>query len=218
MENWRGIVELRASDLVVKVRSGETVSGLNGLLRDSGLCLPYRGDGPIGPLLDANLPHTLEAQHGSWRDWVLGMTVVLADGSLAKSGAMVVKSVAGYDVHKLMIGAHGRLGWIAEVTLRLIPNATLADSAEEAGTDPHFGWIQRVLPADWPEATRATPGFHRRDPASRTIWHSCEAPPVRFAGDWLMRADGTSADPDPHPDLTERALSLLGMPAGFQVV
>jgi glycolate oxidase FAD binding subunit len=49
------------------------------------------------------------------------MTIVLADGTIAKSGGKVVKNVAGYDLHKLMTGAYGTLGLIAEVTFRLHP-------------------------------------------------------------------------------------------------
>jgi glycolate oxidase FAD binding subunit len=49
------------------------------------------------------------------------MTIVLADGTVAKSGGKVVKNVAGYDLHKLMIGAYGTLGVVTEVTFRLHP-------------------------------------------------------------------------------------------------
>ena len=49
------------------------------------------------------------------------MTVVLADGTIAKSGGKVVKNVAGYDIHKLMTGSFGTLGVIVEVNFRLHP-------------------------------------------------------------------------------------------------
>jgi glycolate oxidase FAD binding subunit len=52
------------------------------------------------------------------------MTVVLADGTIAKTGGKVVKNVAGYDLHKLMTGSLGTLGVIAEVNFRLHPLET----------------------------------------------------------------------------------------------
>src|SRR5476651_1570951 len=89
-----------------------------------------------GPLIDEiafNLPHTLQAQYGSWRDWILGMRVVQADGTFAKCGSKAVKNVAGYDVQKLMIGARGTLGLIAEVTLRTFPVKALPASEVQFG-------------------------------------------------------------------------------------
>jgi glycolate oxidase FAD binding subunit len=55
------------------------------------------------------------------RDLVIGMTLVLADGTIAKTGGKVVKNVAGYDLHKLLIGSFGTLGVVAEVNFRLHP-------------------------------------------------------------------------------------------------
>ena len=60
-------------------------------------------------------------KYGGLRDLIIGMTVVLADGTIAKSGGKVVKNVAGYDLHKLMTGSFGTLGVIAEVNFRLHP-------------------------------------------------------------------------------------------------
>ena len=57
----------------------------------------------------------------SLRDLIIGMTMVLADGTIAKSGGKVVKNVAGYDIHKLMTGSFGTLGVITEVNFRLHP-------------------------------------------------------------------------------------------------
>ncbi len=63
----------------------------------------------------------LRLKYGGLRDLIIGMTVVLADGTIAKSGGKVVKNVAGYDLHKLMTGSFGTLGVIAEVNFRLHP-------------------------------------------------------------------------------------------------
>lgn len=73
----------------------------------------------VGGVVATNDSGALRMKYGSLRDLVIGMTVVLPDGTVAKSGGKVVKNVAGYDLPKLMIGAFGTLGVITEVTFRL---------------------------------------------------------------------------------------------------
>ena len=75
----------------------------------------------VGGIVATNDSGALRLRYGSLRDLIIGMTIVLADGTIAKSGGKVVKNVAGYDLHKLMTGAFGTLGVITEVTFRLHP-------------------------------------------------------------------------------------------------
>jgi glycolate oxidase FAD binding subunit len=75
----------------------------------------------IGGIIATNDSGPMRLKYGSLRDLIIGMTIVLADGTIAKSGGKVVKNVAGYDLHKLMTGAFGTLGIITEVTFRLHP-------------------------------------------------------------------------------------------------
>ncbi|HEY3766198.1 MAG TPA: FAD-binding oxidoreductase [Gaiellales bacterium] len=84
-------------------------------------------------------------RYGLPRDLVLGMTVRLADGTIARSGGRVVKTVAGYDLPKLFTGARGRLGEILELTLRLhpLPAATCTVVADPA--DPLA--LEQLAPA-----------------------------------------------------------------------
>jgi glycolate oxidase FAD binding subunit len=81
---------------------------------------------------------SLRHKYGSLRDLIIGMTIVLADGTVARSGGKVVKNVAGYDLHKLMTGAFGTLGVIAEVTFRLhsIPRHTGTVSIVSPDAEP----------------------------------------------------------------------------------
>ncbi|MBT9332202.1 FAD-binding oxidoreductase [Paracidobacterium acidisoli] len=105
----------------------------------------------VGGIIAANDSGALRLRYGGLRDIVLGMTIVLADGTVARSGGKVVKNVAGYDLHKLMCGAFGTLGIVTEVTFRLhaIPGNTatltvVSPSAEPLGNlllqllDSHF--------------------------------------------------------------------------------
>jgi glycolate oxidase FAD binding subunit len=73
----------------------------------------------IGGIAATNDSGSLRLKYGSLRDLIIGMTIVLADGTVARSGGKVVKNVAGYDLHKLMTGAFGTLGIITEITFRL---------------------------------------------------------------------------------------------------
>ncbi|OJV41754.1 MAG: hypothetical protein BGO25_19055 [Acidobacteriales bacterium 59-55] len=73
----------------------------------------------VGGVMATNDSGTLRLKYGGLRDLIIGMTVVLADGTIARTGGKVVKNVAGYDLHKLMIGAFGTLGLTTEITFRL---------------------------------------------------------------------------------------------------
>jgi glycolate oxidase FAD binding subunit len=73
----------------------------------------------VGGIVATNDSGVLRLKYGGLRDLVIGMTIVLADGTIAKTGGKVVKNVAGYDLHKLMIGAFGTLGVVTSVNFRL---------------------------------------------------------------------------------------------------
>lgn len=118
-------------DLLVTVSAGMRWGELQESLRAFGLALPYAAYRPsdqvrIGQLLGANVPHRLESEFRSWRDWVLGATMLLADGTLAKSGARVTKSVAGFDAHQLPIGTLGTLVVPVQLHLRVVSLGRMA--------------------------------------------------------------------------------------------
>lgn len=75
----------------------------------------------VGGVVAANDGGARRLKYGGLRNLIIGMTIVLADGTIAKTGGKVVKNVAGYDLHKLMTGSFGTLGVITEVNFRLHP-------------------------------------------------------------------------------------------------
>jgi glycolate oxidase FAD binding subunit len=75
----------------------------------------------VGGILATNDSGALRHKYGSLRDLIIGMTLVLADGTIARSGGKVVKNVAGYDLCKLLTGSLGTLAIITEATFRLHP-------------------------------------------------------------------------------------------------
>src|SRR5262249_7505633 len=75
-----------------------------------------------------NVSGPLRHRFGAPRDLVLGVTVVLGDGTVANAGGKVVKNVAGYDLARLVCGSEGRLGFIARASFRLHPLATASQT------------------------------------------------------------------------------------------
>jgi len=124
------IVEHAAEDLTITVEAGATLAAVNSRLGGSRQCLPFDPALPaettIGGLLAANAAGPSRQAFGTAREWLLGVRAALADGTLVKSGGRVVKNVAGYDVHKLLIGSFGTLAVILEATFKLqpLPEAT----------------------------------------------------------------------------------------------
>jgi glycolate oxidase FAD binding subunit len=101
----------------------------------------------VGGIIATNDSGSLRLKYGSLRDLIIGMTIVLADGTIAKSGGKVVKNVAGYDLHKLMTGAYGTLGVITEVTFRLhpIPVDTRTWTISSATAEPVGELMLKIL-------------------------------------------------------------------------
>jgi glycolate oxidase FAD binding subunit len=75
----------------------------------------------VGGVIATGDSGPLRHRFGGVRDLVVGMTVILSDGTIAKSGGKVIKNVAGYDLAKLFAGSYGTLGLIASVSVRLHP-------------------------------------------------------------------------------------------------
>ncbi len=126
-----GIVEHVPGDQVVRVQSGIRLEYLQEQLADSdqmlGVNPPEEGDGAtVGGIVAANSSGPRRYRYGTVRDLIIGITVVLADGTVAKAGGKVVKNVAGYDLSKLFTGSLGTLGVIAECNFRLHPKPEAA--------------------------------------------------------------------------------------------
>ncbi len=134
------ILEHEAGDLTCTVEAGIRLSTLQASLVEHGqrLSLDPPGDPTVGALLAQNLSGPLRHRFGAPRDLVLGVTLVLSDGTIASAGGKVVKNVAGYDLARLVCGSRGLLALIARVSLRLhpLPKAaqTLAVETDDAAS------------------------------------------------------------------------------------
>ena len=137
------ILEHAWADMTASVEAGVTVKNFQDTLAQHGQRLAidplFPEHATIGGLLSTNDSGTLRLRFGGLRDLIIGVTIALADGTLASSGGKVVKNVAGYDLPKLVTGAMGTLGVITRAVFRLYPlprmrrSVTLsAESAQQA--------------------------------------------------------------------------------------
>jgi glycolate oxidase FAD binding subunit len=125
MRALAAVVEYEPRDFTISVEAGMTVAALERELAQRGQFVPLDAPRPshatVGGTLASGWLGPRRARYGRSRDYVIGATAVLPDGTVAKSGGMVVKNVTGYDVAKLYIGSLGTLGTIAKANFKTLP-------------------------------------------------------------------------------------------------
>jgi glycolate oxidase subunit GlcD len=132
------IVEHEPADLIAVAQAGVRLVDFNAKLAENGQWLPLDppddGRATIGGVVATGLGGPQQFGYGRPRNSVIGMKVVLAEGSLIKAGGRVVKNVAGYDLCKLFTGSFGSLGIITEVNFKLRPRPASEATVIAPGT------------------------------------------------------------------------------------
>ncbi|GAB1205901.1 hypothetical protein APSETT445_004580 [Aspergillus pseudonomiae] len=117
------ILELHEDDMDVVVQPSIQWMELNEKIKDSGLFFPV-DPGPsamIGGMIGTNCSGTNAVRYGTMKDWVINLTVVLADGRIVKTRRRPRKTSAGYNLTGMFVGSEGTLGIVTEATLKLTP-------------------------------------------------------------------------------------------------
>lgn len=141
-ERMNQVLRLDVADHVVVVQPGITLRELNATLDGTGLHYPvYPGElsGSLGGNVNTNAGGMRAVRHGVTRQHVLGLELVLADGTVVRTGGPVVKVSSGYDLTQLIVGSEGTLALVTEVTLKLSPKM-----AHSTTTLVPFGSLEEV--------------------------------------------------------------------------
>ena len=160
------VVEHAAGDLVARLQAGARMGDVAAVLAQAGqeLALDVPGEATVGGVVASGLAGPRRLRYGTPRDLLIGITIVRADGTVAKSGGKVVKNVAGYDLGKLLAGSAGTLGLITEAIFRLhpLPAARAFVTAEyvavSVACDAVAAAANSPLVSSAVELTRAAPG------------------------------------------------------------
>ncbi len=119
-----GAVEYEPADLTLAARCGTAIQTLTALLATQKQFIPFDAPCPqyatVGGTLAAGWIGPRRHLYGRPRDYVIGTTAVLADGTIARAGGMVVKNVAGYDMSRLYVGSFGTLAILVQANLKTL--------------------------------------------------------------------------------------------------
>ena len=123
MENFNKVISINESDFDCRVQANVSREQLNETLKDKGVFFPIDpgANASLGGMTACSASGTMAVRYGTMRTTVLGLTVVMANGDIIKTGSRAKKTSAGYNLTNLFVGSEGTLGIITEVHLRLSP-------------------------------------------------------------------------------------------------
>ena len=123
LENMNKVLNIYPADFDCRVQAFVTRKQLNEELKDKGLFFPIDpgADASLGGMVSTSASGTMAVKYGTMKTVVTGLTVILPNGEIIKTGTRTIKSSAGYNLTNLFIGSEGTLGIISEIHLRLSP-------------------------------------------------------------------------------------------------
>ncbi len=154
LERMHRILEVDPVARTLRCEAGATVEAVQRAAEAVGLVYPVdfaaKGTAQVGGSISTNAGGVRVVRYGGTRQWVAGVSVVLASGELLRVGGPLVKDNTGYDLRHLFIGAEGTLGIIVEAVLRLTDRprgdvVALAAVPDEARAVELFGRVQSSL-------------------------------------------------------------------------
>ena len=123
LEKFDKILSVNAEDFDCRVQANVTREQLNEYLKDKGVFFPIDpgANAALGGMASCSASGTMAVKYGTMRTVVMGLTVILANGDIIKTGTRAKKTSAGYNLTNLFVGSEGTLGIITEVHLKLSP-------------------------------------------------------------------------------------------------
>lgn len=147
LSGFNRIVDYEPAELILVAEPGVTIAEIRATLAATGQCLAFdppdlgplyggpAGRGTLGGVIACGLSGPGRLRAGAVRDHVLGMTALSGVGELFRSGGKVVKNVTGFDLPKLLTGAHGTLGIMTEIVVKVLPAPPVSRTLVLAGID-----------------------------------------------------------------------------------
>ena len=123
LEKMNKVLSVNAEDFDCRVQACVTKEQLNEYLREDGVFFPIDpgANAAIGGMASTSASGTMAVKYGTMKTAISGLTVVLPNGDIIKTGSRTKKTSAGYNLTNLFIGSEGTLGIITEIQLRLSP-------------------------------------------------------------------------------------------------
>ncbi|MFT4690072.1 MAG: FAD-binding oxidoreductase [Verrucomicrobiia bacterium] len=179
------VKELNARDFVAVVQPGVITADLQAAAVAKNLYYPpdpaSRADCSLGGNVATNAGGPRCLKYGVTRDYVLGLEVVLADGTIVRTGSRTHKNKTGFDLHRIFVGSEGLLGVVTEITLKLLPLPPYraALSVGFAETRSAIQAIEKIFQAGFlPSALEIADAFTLRAAEKRTksdLFSGCDA-------------------------------------------
>ncbi len=200
LERMHAIEDINARSAVMQVQAGATLQAVQEAAVEAGLVfgvdLGARGSCQIGGNVATNAGGNGVLQHGMMREQVLGLEVVLADGTVLPMLRPMIKNNTGYDLKQFFIGAEGTLGVITRVLLRLRPmpqakaTALVAMPSFDQALAKTKTWRRSTTPKNPPRCSSPCPSsWHKA--ASPCMPAPKLAPPVKSSPRWPKKASLT---------------------------
>lgn len=189
LSRMRRLLIHEPADLTCSAEAGLPLGALNDQIGEHNQMLPIDAPFPeratLGGLIATNTCGPRKQGYGSFRDCIIGIRVVHADGMISKSGGMVVKNVSGYDMAKLYTGSLGTLGVIVSANFKLwpVPQAQRTCLAHFESLQNAMDLSARLFESQHRPAAAVllSPGASNRielNPKTHTLAIRCEGPPA----------------------------------------